>query len=52
MIPFSNSLKVFYLHLELPSDQENSNDLVVERLWFAGREKRRRFDTFRDFIIS
>ena len=33
-IPFSNSLKVFYLHLELPSDQENSNDFVVERLWF------------------
>jgi len=38
-IPFSNSLKVFYLHLELPSDQENSNDFAVEQLWFGYGEE-------------
>ena len=38
-IPFSNSLKVFYLHLELPSDQENSTDFAVERLRFGYGEE-------------
>ena len=33
-IPFSNRLKVFYLHLESPSDQENRSGFTVERLWF------------------
>ena len=35
-IPFCNRLKVFYLHLESPSDQENRNGFAVERLWFLG----------------
>ena len=30
--PFSNRLKEFYLHLELPSDQENNNGFAAERL--------------------
>ena len=29
----SNRFKVFYFHLELPSDQENKNDFAEERLW-------------------
>ena len=41
-IPFFNSLKVFYLHLELPNDQGNSNDFAVERLWFGYREERKK----------
>ena len=36
-IPFFNRPKVFYLHLESPSDQENRNGFAVERLWFLGR---------------
>ena len=49
-IPFSNSLKVFYLHLELPSDQENSNDFSVERLWFGYGEETpfRHLEKFRE----
>ena len=44
--PFFNRLKVFYLHLELPSDQENKNGFADERLLFLGhRVNRRRFDT-------
>ena len=35
-IPVSNRLKVFYLLLELPSDQENKNGFPAERLWFFG----------------
>ena len=30
-IPFSNRLKLFYLHLESPSDQENRNGFAVEQ---------------------
>ena len=30
---FSNRLKAFYLHLELPSDQENKNGFAAERWW-------------------
>ena len=33
-IPFSNRFKVFYLHLELPSDQQNKNGFAAERMWF------------------
>ena len=33
-IPFSNHLKVFHFHLELPSDQENKNGFADERLRF------------------
>ena len=29
-------MKVFYLHLELPSDQENKNGFADEGLWFLG----------------
>ena len=32
----SNRLKVFLLHLELPSDQENKNGFADEGLWFLG----------------
>ena len=32
----SNRLKVFHLHLELPSDQENKNGFADEGLWFLG----------------
>ena len=32
----SNRLKVFHLHLELPSDQENKNGFADEWLWFLG----------------
>ena len=32
----SNCLKVFHLHLELPSDQENKNGFADEGLWFLG----------------
>ena len=35
-IPVSNRLRVFYLLLELPSDQENKNGFAAERLWFFG----------------
>ena len=34
----SNRLKVFHLHLELPSDQENKNGFADEGLWFLGRK--------------
>ena len=48
--PFSNSLKVFYLHLELPSDQENNNDFAVELLWFGYGEETsfRHLEKFRE----
>ena len=32
----SNRLKVFHLHSELPSDQENKNGFADEGLWFLG----------------
>ena len=35
-MPFCNRLKVFYLHLESPSDQENTNGFAVERFWLLG----------------
>ena len=35
-IHFSNSLKVFYLYLELLSDKKNKNGSAAERLWFLG----------------
>ena len=35
-IPFSNRLKVFHLHLELPSDKENKNGIADEGFWFLG----------------
>ena len=31
----SNRLKVFHLHLELPSDQENKNGFADEGLWLG-----------------
>ena len=34
----SHRLKVFHLHLELPSDQENKNGFADEGLWFLGRK--------------
>ena len=34
--PFSNRPKVFYLHLESPSDKKNRNGFAEERLWFLG----------------
>ena len=34
-IPISNRLKVFYLLIELPSDQENKNGFAAERLWLG-----------------
>ena len=34
-ISVSNRLKVFYLLLELPSDQENENGFAAELLWFG-----------------
>ena len=33
---FLNHLKIFHLHLELTSDQENKNCFADERLWFHG----------------
>ena len=35
-IPFSNRLKLSYLHLELPSDPEKKSGFADERLWFLG----------------
>ena len=41
-----------YLHLELPSDQENKNGFVDERLWFLGHRAESRStpgDTLKNF---
>ena len=49
-IPVSNRLKVFYLLLELPSDQENKNGFAAERLWFFGHGVESTLKNFREAL--
>ena len=59
-IPFSNLFKAFYLHLELPSDQQNKNGFAAERMWFLRHRVSQRctfrykifYENFQNFMRS